>query len=291
LLGVVVAVALAIVPWAGASQSLDSATSGATLKVNAKGEALITYTAHGRLKHVLAWNAVNAIAPSRGHKQVEFSLDYAGGYGKYHKAYWKTFSGVCLPYDGPALVFEIAACKAPDGSYWALQAWSRALPDYGVTPNGRQGEAELHLSHWTGALPLLTVTADHVPGKYDELFGTYVLNGKGIFGYKASSSGVPEDSFGRNIYIDTFNSAYGAGWKRENSFLSHSPNGTFCYVFGRHRGHPAGDGTKYRATVEGPGVTPDVQWTGSAVGTLSAAAHKAILDQLRAMHDPQCTSG
>ena len=29
--------------------------------------------------------------------------DYSGGYGKYHKVYWKTFGSVCGRYDGPAI--------------------------------------------------------------------------------------------------------------------------------------------------------------------------------------------
>jgi hypothetical protein len=286
LLGAMVA-GLVVAPWAVASQSVDSGATNVKLAVNTKGEALLTYTAHGKLKHVLAWGAVNAIAPTQSRKQVAFSFDYSGGYGKYHKAYWKTFKDACRPYDGPPLADLVVACKAPDGSYWALQAWQRTLPDFGV-PGGRSAAPELHLSHWTGALPVLTVVTDHIPGKFDELFGTFTYDGGGVYGFKASSTGVPGDTFGRNIYVDTFNSAYGRGWKRENSFLTHGPNGSFCYLFARHGSHPAGDGSQYRATVEGPGVTPDVMWQGKAAGRLSAAAHAKIVAELRALHDPQC---
>ncbi len=291
LLAVGAIVALAIVPWAGASQPLDSAASGVSLMVNAKGEALITYTAQGRLKHVLASGAVNAIAPTRSREQVAFSLDYSGGYRKYHVDYWKTFKNVCAPYDGPALAWKVAACKAPDGSYWALQSWQRALPDYGVAATGRSAARELHLSHWTGALPVLSVTTDHISGKHDEIFGTLTLDGVGVYGFKVSRSGSPGDTFGRNIYLDTFGSAYGAGWKRENSFLTHAPDGAFCYSFSRHGSHPDGDGTKYRATVIGPGVMPDVMWAGNASGPLTEAAHEQVLAELRALHDPQCKTG
>ena len=57
-----------------------------------------------------------------------------------------TGTWVCLPYDGPALAWEVAACKAPDGSYWALQAWQRGLPDLGVTATAAQSAWELRLS-------------------------------------------------------------------------------------------------------------------------------------------------
>ena len=79
-------------------------------------------------------------------------------------------------------------------------------------------------------------------------------------------AGNPLDTFGRNIYVDTFDSAYGTGWKRENSFLTHTSTGAFCYGFNPHGSHPAGKGTQYRATVEGPGVTPDVMWQGDVAG-------------------------
>lgn len=43
--------------------------------------------------------------------------------------------------------------------------------------------------------------------------------------------------------------------------------GDFCYGFYPHSGHPSGDGTRYRATAVGPGVTPDVAWEGEDVGS------------------------
>src|SRR5947207_12608839 len=59
-------------------------------------------------------------------------------------------------------------------------------------------------------------------------------------------------------------SACGGGWKRDNSFLTHRAKGSFCYGLFPHGSHPAGSGKKYRATAEGPGVTPDVMWQGEA---------------------------
>ena len=77
--------------------------------------------------------------------------------------------------------------------------------------------------------------------------------------------GNPLDTFGRNLYVDTFNSAYGAGWKRENSFLTHKGTGTFCYGFYSHGSRPVGAGERYRATIIGPGVTPDIYWEADAL--------------------------
>jgi hypothetical protein len=288
---VLVATAMALVlPAAtGASQLIDRDTQHATLKVNSKGEAMVTFSAAGKLKHVLAWGAVNALPPSQGRKQVSFQLDYSGGYGKYHKtAYWDSFGGGCAAYDGPALAWKVTACKAADGSYWALQAWQRALPNYGLPANGAQAAWELHLSHWTGDLPVLGITTDWSYRKYDHLFGTLTYGGTGVYGFSSTSAGNPLDSFGRNIYVDTFDSAYGAGWKRDNSFLTHRTKGSFCYGFFPHGAHPTGKGTKYRATVQGPGVAPDVMWQGASPGAYDAAADATANDAQRTVADPIC---
>jgi hypothetical protein len=94
------------------------------LEVDESGEALITYRVGGRLRRVLAWGALNAIAPTRARRQTVFKLDYSGGYGKYRRDYWKTFQDACRPYAGPALAWVVTACTAPDGTFWALQSCS-----------------------------------------------------------------------------------------------------------------------------------------------------------------------
>ena len=273
---------------ANASQLIDRNATAVSLAIDKKGEALITYRDGGAVKHVLAWGAINAIAPSRTRAQVAFKLDYAGGWGEYHRTYWKTFRGSCGAYDGPPLAWKVVACKAPDGSYWALQAWQRMLPDYGVAPAGTQASWELRLSHWTGALPVLSISTDWAWHQWNPLFGTFTYAGSPVFGFTSTSGGNPLDTFGRNVYVDTFDSAYGAGWRRENSFLTHTGTGAFCYSVNPHGSHPAGTGTKYRATVEGPGVTPDVMWEGDAPGAYDKAADALANNAITALHDAQC---
>lgn len=275
---------------ATASQLLDRNATAVTLRVNAKGEALITYRAAGRLRHVLAWGAVNAIAPNRASSQVAFKLDYSGGHGKYRRSgYWLDKSWFCRPYTGPQLAWEVTACQAPDGSFWALQAWQRGLPDLGEPATAAEAAWELRLSHWTGPLPTLSITVDWAYRQYHHLFGTFTYHGVGVHGFRATSSGAPLDSFGRNVYLDTFDSSYGKGWKRENSFLTHAPNGSFCYGFYPHGSHPVGAGTQYRATIEGPGVAPDVMWQGADPGAYSADAEASANQAERALGDPNCT--
>jgi hypothetical protein len=153
---VIVYVLLACLVTAGeasASQLIDRNASAVRISINGKGEALLTYNKAGRTKHVLVWGAVNALPPAEGTRQVKFRLDYAGGWGKYRTIYWKTFRGSCGPYDGPVLPNVVAACKAPDGSYWAAQSWPQPLPDLGFSPwNAARSAYWLEVSHWTGPL-------------------------------------------------------------------------------------------------------------------------------------------
>ena len=134
---------------------------------------------------------------------------------------------------------------------------------------------------------MLTIDTDWAWHQWDHLFGTFTYSEEPVFGYKSTPAGVPLDTFGRNIYVDTFNSAYGQGWMRENSFLTHTNTGAFCYSVNPHGSHPAGKGTKYRATVEGPGVTPDVMWQGSSPGTYDKDADRVANEQIaRARRQP-----
>ena len=260
-----------------ASAIIGRNASRPTLTVDGQGRAHVSYYLGGRRVALAAWGAINARTPGRSVPQVKFQIRYAEG-GK----------GVCLPYDGPPLAWLVKACKAPDGSYWALQSWQRLKPNYG----GTSGAWELHLSHWRGALPQLTVYQNWAYGGVRHIFGRLTYDGAGVYGFSSTPQGNPLDSYGRNIYLDTYDSAYGNGWHRENSFLTHHRGNTlgdFCYGFYPHAGHPSGEGTKYRATVEGPGVTPDLMWEANDIGR---PLNPTVQDQMRTMErswgDPKC---
>ena len=254
----------------------DSNAKLQSLAVNSKGEALVTYQrTDGKVRHVLVWGAVNsAISGDPSSRQVRFQYDYAGGWGKYRKAsYWSTFRNRCAPYDGPPLVYLVAACKAPDGTYWAIQSWNGSSRCSGSIPGcpstrptsstsrtGAASSAKIEVyTHWTYG------------GQWQGVFGRFTYLGQPIFGFGSTAEGNPKDRYGRNVYIDTFNSAYGPGWKRESGILVHKPNGTFCHSFVPQKpfpGYPSqamrppAPGEKYRITVMGPGVTPVIQWEG-----------------------------
>jgi hypothetical protein len=273
---VVALVAAFIAEPAFASAVIGRDVSRPTLTIDRQGRAAVKYYLGGRRVTLVAWGAINARAPSRHVPQVKFQIRYG-----------ERGSGVCLPYDGPPLAWLVKACKAPDGSYWALQSWQRLKPNYG----GTQGAWELHLSHWRGPLAQLTIDQNWAYGGVRHIFGRLTYNGVGVYGYNATPQGNPLDSYGRNVYVDTFDSAYGQGWHRENSFLTHHNGqtlGDFCYGFYPHAGHPSGDGTKYRATVEGPGVTPDVMWEANDIGPLNPSVQDQMRSLERSWGDPKC---
>jgi hypothetical protein len=208
--------------WAS-ERVADVNVSAVSLKVNTRGEALVVYRREdGRVRRVLVWGALDARHPSREVPQVRFRFDYAGGWGKYRREVWRRFRDRCTPYDGPRLVNLVAACKAPDGSYWTLQSWRRIQPLRG--------------------LPAF------LPNHMDE--------------------------------VDTYNSMYGRGWKRDAAKVTHSGNGGFCFSFVPQRPPPEypsdrirgpGNGERHRVTVMGPGVTPVIQWEGPGLGRYDAA--------------------
>jgi len=245
-----VAVALASPAAASASALIDRNAFEVRLAVNEGGEALVTYRAGGRERRVLASGAIDALAPTPGALQVRFTLDYSGRP--------RRFRNRCAPYDGPALAWLVTACRAPDGSLWAVQSWQRTLPNHGMPPTAEQASWELRLSHWSWPLPVLELLPGSPRWGFPRLTGRLTYAGRAVHGYSSTPTGVPLDGFGRNVYLDTLNAAYGPGWHRENAFLTQVGSGAFCYGLVPRGVRPSGTGERYRATAIGPGVLPDV---------------------------------
>ena len=94
---------------------------------------------------------------------------------------------------------------------------------------------------------------------FPTIFGSFTYSGLPVFG-PGDRNGKPTNALGRNVYIDTFDSDYGPGWRRIMGVLTQKPSGTFCYEFspkgaskgltGQSKSH------KYRLTVIGPAATP-----------------------------------
>jgi hypothetical protein len=272
---------------ASASQLIDRNARNVRLQVSTDGKAMVSYWAHGRSWNVLVWGAINARHPTRARKQVQFRLDRAGGWGAFGRRL--RFRNACQTYDGPALAHLVVACKAPDGSYWAVQRWRRLLPNLGFAPwNAQQRAWALHLSHWKGPLAVLEGYTDWSwKGRFHHVFGRLTYLGQPVHGFRTTRHGARLDKYGRTVYLDSFDSSYGRGWRRENSFVTHSGTGVFCYTFRRRDPRTGGyalppgyregrrgpgNGSAYRMTVEGPGVTPDVKWEGRGLPRFNALA-------------------
>ena len=287
----------------GASEQFgDIDISFTSLKANDRGEALVTYrTSRGVLRHVYVWGAINANRTDPGKQQQRFRYDYSGGWKKHGRQTWREFEDRCRPYDGPALVWLVAACKAPDGSYWALQRWQRMLPMRGIEPfRPEQAAFELHISHWSGELPVLEISPNWTyGGVWQGLFGRLTYRGDPVFGFRTPSA-TKRDPNARFFYVDTFNSVFGAGWKHDAGKVAHRGNGAFCYSFVPQMtppGYPTrvvrppGNGERHRVTVMGPGVTPVVQWEGPALGRYDPqqdGEYNALFDRIVGPDDRVC---
>lgn len=307
----VVAAAFAAAGSAQAAQLIARNATGVSIKTNARGEALVTYRQGGSLRRALVWGAINAKFPSQGGRQVEFKVDYSGGWRTRRTT---TFAGSCGRYDGPPLPYLVAACKAPDGSYWAAQAWNRPWPNLGFTPWSQAlREKWLEVSHWTGELPKLELYQGWVwSNRFQQVFGRYTYKGEPVYGFGTTRYGAPTDGYGRLVYVDTLNApAYGPGWRRENSFVPHKPTGVFCYGFysfdptkggyKRPAGYTArrgpGVGEQYRITASGTGVMPNIAVTIDALHPFDRSNPEDVqlaltsTSLLRGFGDPACLSG
>jgi hypothetical protein len=168
-----------------------------------------------------------------------------------------------------------------------------------------QNSWDLRLSHWSGDVPKLEVWQDWVYSiRLENLIVRLTYQGKPVFGFKSTRAGAPLDKYGRNVYFDSYNSAYGPGWHRANGLLTHNPTGLVCAAFAGADfmpGNPSvnrGRGERYRATVAGPGVAPDAFWEGASLGAFDPRnpehvradeAANALVDSLGDT-DTRCTT-
>jgi hypothetical protein len=183
---------------------------------------------------------------------------------------WKRFRDRCAPYDGPELHWLVAACRAPDGSYWALQSWQRTRPFHGDPPSRPYHDAwELRISHWRGEPARLEVWQGwKYSARFEAVYGRYTYRGAPVHSLPKGTPGWA--GFVRRAYIDTLDSGYGPGWWRADALATHRPTGVFCAIFAEYLsdryGVNRGAGRRYRITMPGPGVTPDVYWEGASLG-------------------------
>jgi hypothetical protein len=140
----VIATGLSVVGGAEASIYVGADAARPTLGVDAKGTAVVGFTAHGKGDVV--------VVPARGQL-------YHGG----------RLSGpdVSHPIQSSGVPLAVAVRRAPDGTLYALQAW-HVLPGQPV---------ELHLARWKGEPTKLTLETDGT-----RLTGAATFQGKPVAG-------------------------------------------------------------------------------------------------------------
>ena len=115
-------------------------------------------------------------------------------------------------------------------------------------------------------------------GRFQEVFGQYTYQGKGIRGFGTTRVGAPTDGYGRLLFLDTLQLVLRAraGCARtrssrtgrpECSATASTPRNPWVGGYAHPRSTPnrkrgPGTGEQYRITAPGPGVTPDVMWQG-----------------------------
>ena len=184
---------------ASASIKVASWARNPTLKVVAGGAAEVDWTSGG------------------GRHSVVIYRNGSQRYGAHLRA-----RDVSFPTTGVSVPMALAIRQTPNGHFWALQAWQPKLPHRGYPPyRPGQTDWELDVSHWTGPIAALEVHADWAfDGQAHNLFGRLMYNGAPVHGFHTvKGTGAPQDRYGRSLYIDTFDSAYGSGWKRETSIV------------------------------------------------------------------------
>ena len=227
---------LALASIARASEQFgDLDVSFLSLQVNEHGVALVTYrTTSGAIRHVYVWGAINANAPDAGRAAGAVpATTTRGGLKRDGRQTWQTFSEP-LPslrraearlargrlQGARRLLLGAAtlAATAADARDRAVQA--RARTRSSCTSRTGRGRSRCSRCRRTG----------RYGGRWQGLFGRLTYLGKPSFGFRTPSS-RRRDSYARFFYVDTFDSAFGPGWKHDAGKVAHSRNGAFCYSF------------------------------------------------------------
>jgi hypothetical protein len=225
------ALAALALPTAGdASIKIAAGAHDASLRVNAKGVATISWTTAGgtRRSAIVALNGKTTWDRAASGKDVTHET-----------------GEVSLP-----MVVQLR--KGPSGRFWALQSWKRL----------KGGPVELRFSRWRGAPTKLPIHAKCCKWRSEMVKGRATFHGRAIFGYSNTPEGVPLDEFGRNVYIDFMKRGT---WHRTMGILTHRPTGKFSLWIRKYW-----RGSAYRARMIGPNwgrtLAPDAQgWTKSAL--------------------------
>ena len=159
--------------------------------------------------------------PSQAQPQVAFKLQYGGSIGP----------NVCGAYKGPPLAWQVAACTAPDGDPLGAPGLAADAPELrrraerASKPPGSSGSRTGRAACQARDLDGLVVPPLPPPLRASSPTAT-----GGVFGFKSTRFGVPLDTYGRNIFVDTFGSATAPAGSGEQ-LPDPRAGGGFCYGF------------------------------------------------------------
>ena len=143
------------------------------------------------------------------------------------------------PYDGPKLPWMVKACKAPDGSYWALQKWQRMLPNLGIS-RGRPSQKAVgapHLPLARRGAPARAVSRLGLQPEVPPPVRQVLVHGRAVHGFKAPRAATRSTTTGAtSTSTRTTRRTARAGSARTRSSCI-NPRGNFCYGFYMHDRH------------------------------------------------------
>ena len=189
--GTVVVVAAGLLGLAGpapASISIAKNAARPALRVDADGNAEVSWSARGVRRTLLV--------PASG-------LYLPGGR--------ISTADVSRPTTIPGLPFAKVTRRTPDGKLYALQTWR-------VEPGG---PVELHFSRWKGAPATVELAAEPASGS-ERLVGRAQFQGKPVAGFSRTNSGIRYRIF---AFLDCF-ACPGASWRRMSGVAPRA-DGTF----------------------------------------------------------------
>ena len=237
---------------AAPSQLLVRNAANVRLTVSARGVATLSYTTRGVRRHAIAWGARDALAPRQTRPQVRFRVDYTGGWGAFGRP---GLAGTRRVPSVPRAGASVARGRVHGARRIVLGGTAMAAAHFDEGQRGNVRAPPVALDRKTRRRS--RSASIRAPTGTSSSAGTASAACPST-AFGRTRRGEPLDPYGRNIYVDTYDSVYGSGWHRENGFLARRPAGLFCYVLDQVEGK----GTKYRATALGPGVTPIVEWVG-----------------------------
>ena len=225
------------------------------------------------MRHVLLWGAINARTPDPNVPQVASRpTTPAAGASTGNASYWKTFKNACKPYDGPPLSSTASPHAtlqtAATGRCRRGSATCRCAAFAPFRP--QQSAFGFNVSHWSGPLAKLDGLAElHVRHAVDgPLRPAHLRRRAGLRLQARPATTRRPTATARYVYIDTFNSVYGAGLEARARILVHCGDGTFCHSFVPQtpsrpvildsETRAAAPGELERVTGMGPGVRPEV---------------------------------